>query len=108
VSLRHVAATVLLVGGCTLEVFAVIGLAAMRDSLDRLHYVGLAAYGALLVAVAIVVRQSFSLLGDKALATGVLLVLFGPVVVHTTARTLRIRARGSWHADAARHREEDS
>ena len=79
-----------------LELFAVIGLVVMRDVYDRLHYVGLAGYGALLVAVAILARESFSLIGDKALATGVLLVLIGPVVVHTTARSFRTRERGDW------------
>lgn len=95
-SARHVAATVLLIGGCSLQVLAVIGLLAMRDTYDRLHYVGLAGYGALLIGAAVVVRESFSLIGDKALFTGALLVLVGPVLVHTTARSLRIREHGDW------------
>lgn len=33
---------------------------------------------------------------DYALATGVLMVLLGPVLVHTTARSLRTRERGDW------------
>ncbi|MEA2145303.1 MAG: hypothetical protein QOG59_890, partial [Solirubrobacteraceae bacterium] len=60
------------------------------------HYVGLAGYGALLIAIAILVRESFSLIGDKALATGVILVGVGPVLVHTTVRSLRARERGDW------------
>ena len=95
-STRHVATTVLLIAGCSLQVLAVIGLLAMRDTYDRLHYVGLAGYGALLIAAAILVRESFSLIGDKALLTGVLLVLLGPVLIHTTARSLRIREHGDW------------
>lgn len=95
-SVRHVIATVLLVAGCSLQMLAVLGLLAMRDVLDRLHYVGLAGYGALLVGVAIVVRQSFSLIGDKALLAGVLLAALGPVLAHVTARSLRIRAHGDW------------
>src|SRR5438105_5438539 len=59
-STRHVATTVLLIAGCSLQVLAVIGLLAMRDTYDRLHYVGLAGYGALLIAAAILVRESFS------------------------------------------------
>ena len=95
---RHLAATVLLVAGCSLQVLAVIGLVAMRDVFDRLHYVGVTSVGALLVGVAILVRESFSLIGDKALLTGVLLVVLGAVTVHVTARSLRIRERGDWKA----------
>jgi multisubunit Na+/H+ antiporter MnhG subunit len=96
VSARHVIATVLLVSGCTLQVLAVIGLVAMRDVFDRLHYVGVAGIGALLIGLAILVRESFSLIGDKSLLTGVLLFVFGATTVHVTARSLRIRAHGSW------------
>jgi monovalent cation/proton antiporter MnhG/PhaG subunit len=107
VSWRHVAATVLLVAGCSLEVLAVIGLVAMRDVYDRLHYVGLAGFGALLVGAAVLVRESFSLIGDKAILTGVLFVVVGPVLVHTTARSLRIREHGDWREDIERYREDD-
>jgi multisubunit Na+/H+ antiporter MnhG subunit len=106
VSARHVAATVLLVAGCSLQVLAVLGVLAMRDVLDRLHYVGLASYGALLCGIAILVRQSFSLLGDKALLTGVLLCVLGPALVHITARALRIREHGDWTEGIESRREE--
>ncbi|MGH2832751.1 MAG: monovalent cation/H(+) antiporter subunit G [Solirubrobacteraceae bacterium] len=104
-TLRHAAATVLLVGGCSLQVLAVIGLASMRDAYDRLHYVGLAGYGALLIGVSILVRESFSLIGDKALLTGATLALFGPVLTHATARSLRIREHGDWRQTGARERK---
>jgi multisubunit Na+/H+ antiporter MnhG subunit len=107
VSWRHVVATVLLIAGGSLQVLAVLGLVVMRDALDRLHYVGLAGYGALLIAVAIVVRESFSLIGDKALLCGGVLVVLGPILVHTTARSLRIREHGDWREGIERHREGD-
>ncbi|HEY0517478.1 MAG TPA: monovalent cation/H(+) antiporter subunit G [Solirubrobacteraceae bacterium] len=103
--MRHATATVLLVAGCTLQVLAVVGLVSMRNTLDRLHYVGLAGYGALLVGVAVLVRQSFSLIGDKALLAGVLLAVLGPVMVHVTARSLRIRAHDGWRAGIEEARE---
>jgi multisubunit Na+/H+ antiporter MnhG subunit len=108
VTARHLVAVVLLVAGCSLQVLAVLGLLVMRSTLDRLHYVGMAAYGALLVAVAIVARQSFSLIGDKALAAGVLLVGVGAVLVHQTARSLRMREHGDWRSGAPREPEETS
>lgn len=101
-------ATMLLIGGCALQVLAVIGLATMRDVYDRLHYVGLAGIGGLLVAVAIVVQESFWLIGDKSLATGAVLVLFGPVLVHATARSLRVREHGDWRAGIDACAEEPS
>lgn len=104
-SARHVTATVLLIAGGSLQVTAILGLVAMRNAYDRLHYVGVAGFGALLVGLAILVRESFSLIGDKALLTGALFVLLGPVLVHTTARSLRIREHGDWRADIEKHRE---
>ena len=97
-SWRAVAAVVLLIAGGMLELIAVLGLCAMRDVYDRLHYVGVAGFGALLIGVAIVVRESFSLIGDKALLVGVVLVVSGPVMVQTTARSLLIRELGDWRA----------
>jgi multisubunit Na+/H+ antiporter MnhG subunit len=106
VTLRHVAATVLLIAGCSLQVLAVLGLVVMRDALDRLHYVGVAGFGALLCGTAVLVRESFSLIGDKSLLTGAVLALFGPLLVHVTARSLRIREHGDWRAQIERHQEE--
>lgn len=95
-SWRVVVATVLLVAGGAIELLAVIGLCAMRNLYDRLHYVGLIGYGALLIAIAIVVRESFSLIGDKALLVGVVFVATGPVLTHVTMRGMLIRERGDW------------
>jgi multicomponent Na+:H+ antiporter subunit G len=106
VSWRHLAGTVLLVAGCSLEALAVLGVVVMRDVYDRLHYVSLAGYGALLVAAGIVVRESFSLIGDKALATAAVLVILGPVLTHATARSLRVRQHGDWRAGIEEHAEE--
>jgi monovalent cation/proton antiporter MnhG/PhaG subunit len=96
VSVRDVIASVVLVAGTAIEILAVIGVSVMRDVYDRLHYVGLASFGVLLIGISILVQESFSLIGDKALATGVLVLLLGPVLVHTTARSLRTRERGDW------------
>jgi multisubunit Na+/H+ antiporter MnhG subunit len=100
VSWRAISAAVLLVAGGLLELVAVLGLCVMRDVYDRLHYVGVAAFGALLIGAAILVRESFSLIGDKALLVGVVLIVTGPVVVQTTARSLLIRELGDWRAKA--------
>ncbi|MBV9167934.1 MAG: monovalent cation/H(+) antiporter subunit G [Solirubrobacterales bacterium] len=105
---RILVATVFLVAGGVIEVLAVLGLCAMRDLYDRMHFVGLASYGALLIAVAIVFRESFSLIGDKALLVGVVLVLTGPVLVHTTMRSMLIREHGDWRAAVEKARKDES
>src|SRR5438874_12131272 len=99
-SWRAVVAVVLLIAGGLLELLAVLGLCLMRDAYDRLHYVGLAGFGALLIAVAVVFRESFSLIGDKALLVGVVLVVTGPVLVHSIARSLLIRELDYWRNSA--------
>jgi multicomponent Na+:H+ antiporter subunit G len=107
VSANHVISTVLLVAGIAIELLAVLGVSVMRDAYDRLHYVGLAGFGALLVGCSILVREGFSLIGDKALVTGVLIVVLSPVLVHATARSFRIRERGDWRDEIETFREED-
>src|SRR5438270_13972507 len=97
-SWRAIVALSLLVAGGVLEVLSVLGLCVMRDIYDRLHYVGLAGFGALLNGGSIVVRESFSLIGDKALLVGVILVLTGAVLVQSTARSLLIRVLDDWRA----------
>lgn len=104
--MRDIAVGVLLFGGVGLELFSVLGVIAMRDPFDRLHYVGLVGYGALLIGISILVRESFSLIADKALAVGVLLALLGPVLVHVTGRSLRTRARGDWRDGIEQEREQ--
>jgi multisubunit Na+/H+ antiporter MnhG subunit len=96
VSWREVVALVLLLAGGTLQLLAVVGLCAMRNVYDRLHYVGLASLGGLLIAVAVVFRESFSLIGDKALLVGVVLAFTGPIVVQTTVRSFLTRELGDW------------
>ena len=96
--MRHAIAYFLLTVGVLIELLGVLGICVMRDTLDRLHCVSLSSWGTLLIALAILVSESFSLLGDKALLAGSLLVLLSPVLVHTTARSFRIRTRGDWRA----------
>lgn len=105
--IRDVATGVLLWTGAVLQLLAVIGVVTMRDVYDRLHYVGLASFGALLIGISILVRESWSLIGDKALATGGLLVLLGPLLAHATARSMRTRELGDWRAGVQKLREDD-
>jgi monovalent cation/proton antiporter MnhG/PhaG subunit len=92
-----VIADVILFAGVALLLVCALGLLVMGDVYERLHYVSAASWGVLLVGIAILAEESFSLVGDKALAVGVLLVICGPVLVHATARAARIHRRGTWN-----------
>jgi monovalent cation/proton antiporter MnhG/PhaG subunit len=102
VTLRQIITLVLLICGGSLELIAVLGLLVMRDVYDRLHYVGVASFGALLITVGVVFRESFSLIGDKSLLVGVVLVVAGPIVVQTTVRSFLIRQHGDWRRETER------
>ena len=95
-SVRHLAEYVLLALGVGIQVLSAIGVLAIRSVYDRLHYVGSAGVGAALVCVAVTVRESFSLIGNKTLLIAFFLLVSGPVLVHATARAARIRERGEW------------
>ena len=90
--------------GVAIEIVAVVGVTAMRDVYDRLHYVGLAGFGALLVGASVLVREGFSLIGNKALLLAVFVLLTAPVLSHVTARAARIRELG----DAVEARREQA
>ena len=97
--MRSAVVDVLLFSGVALLVLCALGLLVMRSAYDRLHYSSAAVWGALLVALAILVRESFSLVGDKALATAAVLVVCGPALSHATARAGRTRERRAWNAE---------
>jgi multisubunit Na+/H+ antiporter MnhG subunit len=107
VSWREIVATVLIVAGGGVELLSVLGLCLMRDTYDRLHYVGLVSVGALLIGLAVLVREGFSQIGDGALLTGVILTFTGPILVQTTMRSFLIRERGSWQAPIDEVREDE-
>jgi multisubunit Na+/H+ antiporter MnhG subunit len=96
VTWRSAVSVALVCLGVGLGVVATLGLVVMRDWQDRVHYAGLSALGVVLVGVAVLVRESFSLIGDKALLTAVLMLLVSPVSNHVIMRSGRIRSLGDW------------
>jgi monovalent cation/proton antiporter MnhG/PhaG subunit len=97
---KAVAIDVLLVVGVALQLFAVVGVTVMRDAYDRLHYAAAATtFGPFLIAAAIVVDQSLSEMGAKALLVAVVLVVGNPVLTHATARMLRVRSADGLRID---------
>jgi monovalent cation/proton antiporter MnhG/PhaG subunit len=93
-SVASVAVVVLLVLGVGTELACCVGVLVMQDAYDKLHYIGPAAIvGPVLIAAAVVVRESFSQAGIKSLLTAGLLIIASPVLSHATARALYIRQR---------------
>ena len=78
-----VAVAALLIVGVAIELLCCIGVLVMRGAYARLHYTAPAGVGALLIAIAVVVRQGFSLIGNKAL----LLAVFVPLCTRRYARS---------------------
>jgi multicomponent Na+:H+ antiporter subunit G len=89
--------TALLVGlGLLVELLAALGVLAFGDVFDRLHFTSPAAFGGVLVCAGVLVHESFSIIGLKAILLAAFLLFTGPVLVHTTARSLRISRHGDW------------
>ena len=64
-SAREIATIVLLGLGVLLELVACLGIVAMRGVYDRLHFTGLTTLGAAAIAAAVLVDDSFSMIGDS-------------------------------------------
>ena len=82
--------------GVLAEVIAALGVVVFRDVQDRLHYTGPASLGAVLICAGILVHQSFSVIGLKAIVLAAFLLFTGPLLVHTTGRAARVAQRGDW------------
>jgi multicomponent Na+:H+ antiporter subunit G len=83
-----------LAAGVAIEVLCCLGVLVMRGPYARLHFTAPAGLGALLIAIAILAREGFSLIGDKALLLAAFVLVSSPVLSHVTARAARIRASG--------------
>jgi multisubunit Na+/H+ antiporter MnhG subunit len=84
--MREVIAGVLLFAGVALELAAALGVVAMRGVLQKVHYTGLAMVGAIPIAAAVVVRESFSLASMGPLLLCAYLLVSAPVLAHVTTR----------------------
>ena len=82
--------------GVICEVVACLGVVAMRDIYDRLHYVAPSTLGAILVTAAIWVREGPSMIALAATLLALFLVVAQPALAHGTARAARISEHGDW------------
>jgi monovalent cation/proton antiporter MnhG/PhaG subunit len=96
VTWRSAASVALVCIGVGLGLVATLGVVVMRDWQDRIHYAGMSSLGVVCIAVAVLIRESFSVIGDKALATAVLMLIASPIANHVVLRSGRIRTLGDW------------
>jgi monovalent cation/proton antiporter MnhG/PhaG subunit len=97
VSVGDVAVAVLLAVGVASALMGALGLLATRDPYDQLHFTGPATViGPIALAAAVLVEEPLSSAGIKAVLIALVMVATGPILLHATARSARIRERGRW------------
>jgi multicomponent Na+:H+ antiporter subunit G len=82
---------VLVALGVAVLAFACLGVLLMRGALARLHYVGVAPLGVVLVVAGVLADKGASLIGLKAVTLGVFLLATSPVLSHVCARAIHQR-----------------
>jgi multisubunit Na+/H+ antiporter MnhG subunit len=92
--------------GVAIELACCVGLVAPRSAIDRLHFAGAATtVGPMLVAAAVCVEEGvFTTNGLNSIAIALLLALLGGALGVATARTIRVRERGSLESTPAERR----
>ena len=88
---------VLVALGVAVELAACVGLVAMRNAIDRIHYAGAGTVvGPTLIAAAVCVEEGlFTTNGLNAVAVALLLAILGAALATATARAIRLRERGT-------------
>lgn len=96
-SVRQLAAAVLLTGGVGITLLCCIGVLALNDAFDRLHFITSAnTLSSALIALAVAVGKPLSNTTLKTILLLVLMIISGPILSHATARAVRIRRHGEW------------
>ena len=99
---RGVAVAALLAVGVGIELACCVGVLVMRNLYDKLHYTAPATtVGSLAIAAAIVVQESFTQAGIKAILVFAIMLVTNPVLTHATARAARVRELGHWQPGPA-------
>jgi multicomponent Na+:H+ antiporter subunit G len=92
--MRGLVVWTLVAAGLALSLLSCLGVALMRDALDRVHYAGPASVGAACLALAVLVQGGWSLIGVRALLVAAFLLVASPVLTHAIARATHAGADG--------------
>ena len=93
---RQVAVNFFLWLGVALLLVSCIGVLVFGNVYDRLHFTAPSTLGAICVAIAVVIHEDFSLIGNKAILIAAFLLIASPLLAHATGRAARIAERGNW------------
>lgn len=93
----NVLVVILLVVGVVAVLVSAVGVAAMTNVFDRMHYLAPASMIApVAVAAAVIAREGLSPAGIKAVLVAVVISGTSPALTHATGRAARIRELGRW------------
>jgi monovalent cation/proton antiporter MnhG/PhaG subunit len=96
---RSVLTNVFLWLGVGCLVLSSLGVVIMRDVFARLHFSSPGVLGVVCVSIAVVIKDSFSLIGDQAVLIALFVLVTAPVLTHSVARAARIDSRDRWELD---------
>lgn len=95
-SARAIVVDVFLALGVILVIVSCLGVVVFRDAHDRLHFSSPSTLGAVCITVAVMAKESFSLVGDKTILIMVFLLVVTPLVTHAIGRAARVARQGDW------------
>ena len=102
--MRDVVVAVLLGLGVASVLISSLGLLASKGPYEQLHFTGPAGTIApVAVAAAVLVEEPLSSMGIKSVLTAGILLVTSPVLVHATARAIRIRRHGEFSSREEEH-----
>jgi multicomponent Na+:H+ antiporter subunit G len=98
---RNGFAVALLAAGLLIMLLSCLGMAALRDPMDRLHLVTPAStLGVGAIAAAVVVHEGVDASGLSAMVLAAIVAATNPLVSHATARSIAVRRRADAPPDA--------
>ena len=98
-TIQEIGTAILLIAGVGILLICCVGIWVSRDTYDQLHFAGPAASVApVAIAGAVILEESLSQAGVKALLVAAVIGLTGPVLTHATGRAARIREHGHFVA----------
>jgi len=106
--MSKVVVDVLLSLGVGAVLLSCLGLLAAAGPFEQLHFTGPAASVApVAIAAAVLVEEPLSSMGVKSVITALILLATSPVLVHATARAIRVRRHGSFVILEEEHRQKE-
>lgn len=93
---RQVLVNVFLWLGVVLVLMSCLGVLVFPSVYDRLHFTAPITLGAFCIAIAVLIHEDFSLVGNKALLIAVFMLSTSPLITHATGRAARFAERDDW------------